>query len=151
MKQKNIIPTPLYIANIIVTCLMAIVLCYFIQYPSQYDNLFYSMLSAVIFAVIFFWKPFLVLILVVSGTGLVYVIRNRDKGISRIRSEVILSTFGVAVAMSLGFVLSSTTKSGKPNIEPSTFFPYFSIALLSYIILRVGIGVLVTIRKRLKG
>jgi len=82
---------------------------------------------------------------------MVYIIRNWNKGVSKIKSEIIILVFGVAVAMSVGFVFSSSIRSGKPNIEPSAFFPSFTVVLLLYLIARLGVGILTAVRKKRKG
>jgi len=150
MKQKDIFPKPLFIANVVILFIMIVVLCFFLQYLFRCGSFLHPILLAIIFGVIFFWKLFLALIITVSGVGLVYVAKSKEGEISLIKKEIIFTTFGLAVSMCIGFIASAEIRSGKPNIEPSLFFPYFNTIFVLYLITRIGIGLLAIVKKKMK-
>jgi hypothetical protein len=117
----------------------------------RYDNLIFSILSAVIFLIIVFWKIFLILICGISIAGLISVIKNRknntDNFALKISREAIFLTFGLSLSTVVGFISSMGVKSGKPDIDPALFFSHFNVLFIGYLIVRFGIGLLLYIRK----
>ena len=122
MKSENnfITSKPLFIANVIVLCLIVLLLFFLIQYPVRYDNLIFSILSAVIFFIIFFWKIFLILICGISITGLISVIKNRknntDNFALKISREAIFLTFGLSLSTAAGFISSMVLSQGSQTL-----------------------------------
>lgn len=145
------ISKPIAISNIIVLCLMAILLLSLIQYPMRYDNPIFSVLSALVFIMILFWKYFLILICGVSIAGVISVLRSQGSSTVsssfRILREIIFATFGLSLATAAGFISSIGVKSGKPDIDPAVFFSYFNVLFICYLIVRFGIGMLLYIKK----
>lgn len=153
MKPENnaVVSKPIFISNVIVFCLMALLLFFLIQYPMQYDNPIFRVLSALVFMMVFFWKYFLILICGVSIAGLISVLKSQKNSTVnssfKIIREIIFLTFGLSLSTVAGFVFSVGIKSGKPDIDPAIFFPYFTVLFICYLIIRFGIGLLLYIRK----
>ena len=152
MKPENkvIISKPIFISNVIMLCLMAILLLFLIQYPMQYDNPIFCVLSALIFMMVFFWKYFIILICGVSIAGLVGVLKSQRNSIIspwfRIMREIIFLTLGLSLSTAAGFIFSIGIKSGKPDINPAVFLSYFNALFISYLTVRIGIGLLLYVR-----
>lgn len=117
----------------------------------QYDNPIFRVLSALVFMMVFFWKYFIILICGVSIAGLISVLKSQRNGIVsswfRIIREIIFLTLGLSLSTAAGFISSIGIKSGKPDINPAVFLSYFNVLFISYLIVRIGIGLLLYVRK----
>lgn len=142
----------LFICNIIVLCLMALVLLFLIRYPMRYEGLLFRVLSAIMFIIVFGWKIFFIFVIGVIGLNLIDVLRYPEKynhsTIAITKREVIFLSFGLAVSMTIGFIFSTGIRTGKPDIEPAQFFSYFNVILVLFLIARIGVGLLSYIRKK---
>lgn len=141
----------IFIANVIVLCLIIILLLFLKLYPVRYSNQFLRVLSSIVFVVIVFWKYFVAFICTVSVLGLISVFKDHKNRIGEfvpwIWNEIILITFGLALSTAVGFFLSMGIQEGKPDIDPDLFFSYFNIIFVGYLITRFGCGLLLYFRK----
>lgn len=149
MEQKRDLPMPVFIGNLIVLCLILLVLCSFLMYLYRWDNLLFRIMAALIFVVIIFWKVFSIIVISIPVVGLLYIIFG--KNISKVKSEVIFTSFGLAVSMCVGFIFSAGVKSGKPDIDPLIFFSYFKLIFIWYLVTRIAIVIIGIFREKVRG
>jgi len=95
-------------------------------------------MAILVFAVVFLWKPFSAIILLISSAGLINA--TFDKSLSKTCRELMYVSFGLAISTSYGFFASWSMRSGKNDIDPIVFFAYFKILFLSFIVIRIAIG-----------
>lgn len=149
--NKAIISKPIFVSNVIVLCLMAILLLFLVHYPMQHNNPIFRVLSTLVFVMVLFWQYFLILICGVSIVGLISVLKSQSNSTVsyrfRIAREIIFLTLGLSLSTSAGFISSVGIKSGKPDIIPEVFLAYFNALFIGYLIIRIGISLLMCIRK----
>lgn len=104
------------------------------------------------FLIIFGWKIFFIFVLGVIGLNLIDILRHREKdsnsSMSITKREIIFLSLGLAISMAIGFIFSTGTRTGKPDIDPALFFSYFNVLFVIFLIARIGIGLLFYIREK---
>jgi len=155
MRDKDpIISMPLFIANIIILLIASITLLEIILFDLHIslavNGILIRAMSAVAFIVILFWKIYGVITTVISITSIMAIITGIKKYstnfLNKCCSEIVFLTLIINTSLLVAFLNSERIHTGKPDIEPTTFFIWFKTAVLCFLVIRIGLGFLVYYR-----